>query len=237
VAAVLLAPDGSVWLPRNLPGLGLRPTRYLQPGDSFLDIYPLRLGTDVAEPLVARATVNLFDFDSKTRSGFPALDESGHEVTPVVGQIKIVPKTWPAYQPTYTTRVNFADAIVLVGYDLHQSGGARENQENGSIFLNLYWQSLDPVDKDYIVFVHLLDAGGQVIFQADSPPTGNSYPTSWWSPAKLSPTGVLPPLPALPSSASACMTSTPSSAFPSPSQPCPNKTTAWRFPCRESTSQ
>ncbi len=184
VSAVLLAPDGSVLAHRETyPGLGLRPTRYLHPGDSFLDIYPLKLEADVSEPLVARATVNLFDFDSETRTGFPAVDANGNEITPIVGQVKITPKTWPVYQPTYTSRVNFADAIELVGYDLH--GGRGEGQKNGSTFLNLYWQSLNPVDKDYIVFIHLLDAGGQVIFQADSPPTGNSYPTRWWSPGEI----------------------------------------------------
>ena len=77
VAAVLHAPDGSVLARRETyPGLGLRPTRYLNPGDTFVDVYPLELGVDVSEPIVAQATVNLFDFDSETRAGFPALDAS-----------------------------------------------------------------------------------------------------------------------------------------------------------------
>jgi len=49
VAAVLLAPDGRVLARRETyPGLGLRPTRYLPPGDSFVDVYPLKLTDDVA---------------------------------------------------------------------------------------------------------------------------------------------------------------------------------------------
>jgi hypothetical protein len=188
VSIVLLAPDGSILARRETyPGLGLRPTRYLQPGDSFLDAYPLRLESDVTEPIAARAVVSLFDLESANRAGFPALDINGNEVTPIVGQIKIAPKTWPTYQPTYTTRVDFAGAIALIGYDLYEGRGAGERgsggelQANDPIILNLYWKSLSPVDKDYIVFIHLLDAGGQVIAQADAPPTGNAYPTSWWS--------------------------------------------------------
>ncbi len=203
VSVVLLAPDGSVLARRETyPGLGLRPTHYLQPGDSFLDTYPLRLESDVTEPIVAHAVVSLFDFESATRAGFPALDISGNEVAPIVGQIKIVPKTWPTYQPTYTTRVDFAGAIALIGYDLHEGKGAAPTggfaeptkapygQEQGSsgedsVVLTLYWQSLSPADKNYIVFIHLLDASGQVIAQADAPLTGNAYPTSWWSPGEV----------------------------------------------------
>jgi hypothetical protein len=189
VAAVLLAPDGSVLARRETyPGLGLRPTRYLQSGDPFLDSYPLKLKSDVTEPIVARAVVNLFDYESATRAGFPALDVNGNEVTPIVGQIKIVPKTWPIYQPSQTTRVNFADAIELIGYDLHPSERHKAGdtkRESTPIVLNLYWKSLSPVDKDYSVFVHLLDASGQVIAQADAPPTDNAYPTSWWSPGEV----------------------------------------------------
>lgn len=181
VAAVLLAPDGSVLARRETyPGLGLRPTRYLTPSQNFWDAYPLRLTADVVEPLVARATVNLFDFDTAERAGFPALNQQGQEVTPVVGEIKVVPRVWPKYQPTHSAQVNFADLIALIGYDFTPSVAGRDG---GTI--TLYWQSLAPADKNYIVFVHLLNSAGQVITQADGPPTDNAYPTRWWSPGEV----------------------------------------------------
>ncbi len=181
LAAVLLAPDGSVLARRETyPGLGLRPTRYLQRGDTFWDVYPLRLEQDVPEPLVARATVNLFDFDSASRAGFPALAANGQAVTPIIGEIKIVPKTWPHYRPTQVTQINFAKAISLIGYDFTPPV---EGQGQGAI--TLYWQSLAPVSEDYVVFVHLLDGRGEMIGQADAPPTNNAYPTRWWSPGEV----------------------------------------------------
>ncbi|NJN96806.1 MAG: hypothetical protein HC875_23210 [Anaerolineales bacterium] len=194
VAAVLLAPDGRVLARRETyPGLGLRPTRYLQPGDSFVDTYPLKLEADVSEPLVARATVNLFDFDSDTRAGFPALDTSGSEVTPIVGEIKIVPKIWPEYQPTHAVEVNFAGAIVLTGYDFSPPA-----EGTGQGTLTLYWQSIEPVNADYVVFVHLLDERSEMLGQADGPPTGNAYPTRWWSPGEtIADTRSLPSTPGL----------------------------------------
>jgi hypothetical protein len=202
VAAVLLAPDGSVLARRETyPGLGLRPTRYLKPGDTFIDSYPLKLTGQVSEPVVARAVINLFDFDSTSRAGFPALDAQGNEVTAIAGQIKIIPKTWPEYEPTYSTSVSFARAISLVGYDLAEvkakaeakaeaekiEGSANStNLANSPTYqLTLYWKSLAPVDEDYNLFIHLLDREGNVVAQADAPPTNNAYPTSWWASGEI----------------------------------------------------
>ncbi|MEW5961167.1 MAG: phospholipid carrier-dependent glycosyltransferase, partial [Chloroflexota bacterium] len=141
LAIVLLAPDGSVLAHRETyPGLGLRPTRYLQPGRQFQDVYPLKLETDVPAPIVARLAINLFDFESESRAGFPAIDAGGHEVTPSVGQLKLVPLAWPEYHPTHVARVIFGQAIALTGYDFTAGGK-----------LTLYWESLAQVDEDYIV--------------------------------------------------------------------------------------
>ncbi len=183
LAVVLLAPDGTVLSRReSYPGLGLRPTRYLQPGDSFVDLYPLKLAATVPEPLVARAVISLFDVESADRAGFPALDAAGREVTPIAGQIKIVPSTWPAYSPEHAVGVNFANSIELIGYDLTPplEGGA-----GGGKILTLYWRSLAPVADDYVLFVHLLDAAANLLAQADAPPTNNAYPTSWWAPGEI----------------------------------------------------
>ncbi len=179
VSAVLLSPDNRVLAHREtFPSLGLRPTRYLNVGDIFFDTYPLRLDTEITEPMLARATLNLFEVDSATRNGFSAIDSSGHEITPIVGYLKITPKEWPIYQPTHSSQVNFADSIVLIGYDL--SWG---NQQQ-SLELVFYWQSLRSVESDYVVFVHLLDEQGKIIGGADSPPNHNAYPTRWWSPGE-----------------------------------------------------
>ncbi len=166
------------------PGLGLRPTRYLSPSDSFTDIYPLTLSENPhTTPTIAQIAITLFDLDSETRAGFPALDSSGNEITPFVGHIKLVPATPPEYQPQYAAQVTFAEAIALTGYDLDVETPR----------LTLYWHSLAPVKYDGVVFIHLLDGSGQVIAQADGPPAGNTYPTHWWSPGEtIADTHILP---------------------------------------------
>lgn len=66
----------------------------------------------------------------------------------------------------------FGDQMVLYGYTIQQ--------HNEVIILDLMWQALEPVDRDYTVFVHLLDAGGQIVAQRDAMPQDNGYPTSLW---------------------------------------------------------
>ncbi len=172
LAIVLHAPTGQVLARRETyPGLGLRPTRYLNTADTFADIYPLQITADITQPLVAYATINLFEFDSPTRAGLPAFDEAGNSVTPIVGRIKLVPQVWPTPQPSQPLTVNFADQIALIGYDWDRSDGR----------FTLYWQALRSPQRDYTAFIHLLDAAETIVSQADAPPTQGRYPTSWWS--------------------------------------------------------
>ncbi len=49
--------------------------------------------------------------------------------------------------------------------------------------LTLEWECLQRPDRDYTVFVHALDPGGQVAAQADAPP--DRYPTSLWDPGEV----------------------------------------------------
>lgn len=52
----------------------------------------------------------------------------------------------------------------------------------GHILLTLLWQSLQPVDKDYQVFVHLLNDRGEKVLQRDGQPVLWMRPTSTWRP-------------------------------------------------------
>jgi tetratricopeptide (TPR) repeat protein len=51
--------------------------------------------------------------------------------------------------------------------------------------ITLYWQSDTPPPEDYQVFVHVLDADGKSVGQADSAPVDNRYPTSQWKPGAV----------------------------------------------------
>ena len=50
----------------------------------------------------------------------------------------------------------------------------------GELLLTLFWRSLQPVDDDYHVFVHLLNQSNEKIAQRDGQPVQWMRPTSTW---------------------------------------------------------
>ncbi len=51
--------------------------------------------------------------------------------------------------------------------------------------LVIYWQAKAPVQASYTVFVHLLDAAGQLVAQQDNLPVMGLAPTETWQPGQL----------------------------------------------------
>ena len=53
----------------------------------------------------------------------------------------------------------------------------------GEVFtLTLYWRAERQSEVDYVAFIHLFDGTWNMVVQADGPPQGGLYPTSWWEP-------------------------------------------------------
>jgi hypothetical protein len=73
---------------------------------------------------------------------------------------------------THSLEAVFGGQIALVGYDLVEQGEQLQ--------LRLLWRALQPIDQSYTVFVHLLDADGQIIQQKDVIPRNNTYSTLLW---------------------------------------------------------
>lgn len=68
--------------------------------------------------------------------------------------------------------IGLGDWVVARGYDL--------SNEVNSLRFTVYWQAQSTVDRDYTVFVHLLDASGKTIEQIDRQPLKSAFPTSAW---------------------------------------------------------
>jgi 4-amino-4-deoxy-L-arabinose transferase-like glycosyltransferase len=79
--------------------------------------------------------------------------------------------------PGTSLAANFDNQLALQGYDLTwQEGGPKSRQ----LSLVLYWQALRPIPYDYTVFVHLRDAAGRNVAQADHLPLAPVYPPTLW---------------------------------------------------------
>jgi hypothetical protein len=92
-----------------------------------------------------------------------------------VGEISAPP------QPAERADIDFGDQIRLLGYDLRRDSGDAED----AIHVTLYWQGLEPVDRDYTVFVHLVGPDGTIVAQDDGPPGDPFFPTSTWFPGEF----------------------------------------------------
>ena len=85
-------------------------------------------------------------------------------------------------EPRHFVNKNFGGQITLLGFDLTD---VEENSVEENATLTLFWQPQTIPQADYTVFVHLLDAEGNLVAQFDSPPTAGVYPTSLWDPDEI----------------------------------------------------
>ncbi len=72
--------------------------------------------------------------------------------------------------------VRLGEYAELVGYEFE--GGPAPS-------LTLYWRANERIEQDYTVFVHVLDADGAILGQADGLPLGGMYPTRAWWPGQI----------------------------------------------------
>ncbi len=72
--------------------------------------------------------------------------------------------------------VRFGEQVQLVGYDLSET----TVRPGTRLWVTLYWEALQALDKDYSVFVHLVDDRGVTLAQRDSWPGAGNDPTSTW---------------------------------------------------------
>lgn len=87
----------------------------------------------------------------------------------------------PSGAAGYGGDATFGDAVRLLGYSLDSARKAPGER----LKVTLYWQVLEPLDRDYTVFTHLLGeynpaTGGPIWAGHDGQPDGGHYPTSAW---------------------------------------------------------
>jgi hypothetical protein len=86
---------------------------------------------------------------------------------------------------------SFGAGFRLIGYDLLTP----ELVSGESLQVGLYWQALAELDRDYTMFVHVLNETGQIAAQWDAMPRDNSFPTTAWTVGEMVDDLRLVPLP------------------------------------------
>ena len=102
---------------------------------------------------------------------------------------------WPGdVAAAVPVRATFGDSIALNAAALPATSVAPGEE----VTFTLYWEGIGPHPPpvDYNVFVHLIDAAGQLVANSDGPPRNGNYPTGAWLASDIVPDErhlVLPP--------------------------------------------
>ena len=145
------------------PGGVFYPTTLWRPAERLRDDHNLTVPADTP-PGVYRLLAGMYDL-----SDDGPLQLLGEPV--VLGSVAV--KTGLSIESgefSNPVGARFGGQIELLGYDT--------SSNEDVLAITLHWRCLQPPDADYTVFVHLLDANGQVVAQHDGQPQGGSYPFS-----------------------------------------------------------
>jgi hypothetical protein len=153
------------------PGGDYYPTTMWRPGEVLRDSHTLTLPQDVM-PDVYRLVVGMYRYPSLEPLGGPA--DVGLLAVKDPSRVQTTPPDDLQYAAGAldTGEVEFGERITLLGFN-------RQLQE-GRVQLTLYWQAERALDRNWTVFIHMLDEMGTLVAQHDSPPGNGRYPTSVW---------------------------------------------------------
>ena len=172
----LVGEGGEVALWRGSPAQGRYPFQDWQAGELVRDRYALRVPIDLP------AGTWQLRLSLEDRAGQPVCtSEGGCSLS--LGQVRVqaTNRLWTPPPYDHPVGARLGDWVELVGYRLEVA----EARPGDLLHLTLIWRCLAPVEVNYTVFTHLLDAGGQVHGQQDNPPVHGTYPTTLWVPGEI----------------------------------------------------
>ncbi len=156
----------------GFPGSFYFPTYRWQVGDFYRDAWQLNLPADAPAGLY-RLDLSWFVYDLD--AGKP---DSDREFKVSLGTIRVGDVSVNDIAHPQTARVS--DAVSFLGWNSNVVSVSRGE----SINLDLFWRADRAVSESYTVFVHLVDAEGRVVTDADSPPSSGLFPTNLWKPGE-----------------------------------------------------
>jgi 4-amino-4-deoxy-L-arabinose transferase-like glycosyltransferase len=182
---------GQVQAEQDFPLCGY-PTSRWQPGEVFWTQY--RLAAPARAP-AGDYRLRLALVDPATQSPLPARPGGWRGLCPARAQSIELAHLTLAERPRLTTPpvlphsvgASFGGQVALLGYAVEEPAaeGLLTVEPGQTLHLTLYWRALQPPDKSYTVFVHLVGGGERIVGQQDSVPVGGTYPTTLWVPGEV----------------------------------------------------
>jgi 4-amino-4-deoxy-L-arabinose transferase-like glycosyltransferase len=156
------------------PAMGMIPTSRWQAGEIYQDVYHIYVNDTAVFPTQLRVAVSLYDDAAEWT--LPAANTEGVPIDPLFAgsPVRLGGTAVALPELDFVTNAVFEQGISLVG--IRGITGA----PGETLPLTIYWQAAGRPDKEYTVFVQLLNPEGERITGADAPPVDNFYPTSIW---------------------------------------------------------
>jgi hypothetical protein len=156
------------------PGDGNYPTPAWQPGEVVVDTYRLTIPEDVPRAQAWMVQLNMY----RLGQSWLRFARDGQEVgkRAILGRVRVgtsEPLNVPSEARLEPSPV-FGDAVAL--------RGAQVRAQDDGLQVALWWESLAPLDRDYTVFVHVMDGDRQLVANGDAPPLQGGFPTRLWRP-------------------------------------------------------
>ncbi len=150
------------------------PATKWQPGFYYIDELELTLPRDLP-PLSYTLVAGMVD---EQGDRLKAPDNSDGLI--FLGKVRVEPlpaRSIHSLSPGEKARAVFDQRLELEGYDLLP--------DPGGPILRLYWHPLKQSQRNWTLFIHLLDSEQNIIAQYDGPPFDGLYPTTEWQPGSI----------------------------------------------------
>ncbi len=156
------------------PGGGVLPTANWLAGSIYADSYVLRVAPDATAPSRLRLDVSFWVDALDNRLSIAASD--GSALPSMLLDLAALDEHLPhAYSVSQPAGSSFDGGMQLVGTD-----GIRV--ANNSLSVIIYWLASTQQSTDYTLFLHVIDANGKLVAQADGLALQGDWPTSAWQP-------------------------------------------------------
>jgi hypothetical protein len=158
----------------SLPVNGRYPTRGWQTGEVVRDPWQLTLPASLPTGTYGLQIV-LIGQDGREagRHALGSLSIEGREHVFDLGQ-----------PPTFTQVARLGEPVRFLGYDLEGVNAGEHLAPGQELQVTLFWQAEATPDRNYTVFVQLLDEAGQVRAQHDGQPGDGMLITTTWAPGE-----------------------------------------------------
>jgi hypothetical protein len=167
-----------VGIANTMPGGGRLPTSAWIPGQIVIDEVQVPISAVAQTPSRGDIRVTVYSGSKEQPLEARAPDGASLGVSPRVGVVRLVQPTEVRYAPAAPIRADLGTSVRLLGLNASPMPPVL----GAEWAIDLYWQALGPIGKDYTVFAHLVNAYGRIQAQSDAPPMQGDYPTSLWRP-------------------------------------------------------